>query len=229
MTIYAWPATWLPSRFEMRILPNTRTFVGPYTPTTQIIDLLGERWTMSFDLPQDSDPILGAAREAFFDRLKGPANQIALSNLIRPQPQGTLRDTAGGNAQWKTGAGANATWQTSVPSAATWTYAGATTAYVMPQLSNMLPIATTPGATLLAGDHIGCAGQLFRAMANATADGTGLLLVEVQPRARNAIATGTGVTCTAPTANFMLKAEGVPTVWRVGRYDGATLDLIEVF
>ena len=199
MTIYAWPPTWLPSRFEMRVLPNTRTFVGPYTPTTQIIDLLGERWTMNFDLPQDSDPILGGAREAFFDRLKGPANQIALWNLIRPQPQGTLRGTP-------------------------------TLTGTVAQLANIIAISTTAGATLRAGDHIGIAGQVCRVMADVTADGTGAMAsVEVQPRMRNAVAAGAAITWYQPTANFMLKAEGVPTTWRVGRFDGATLDLIEVY
>lgn len=42
MTTYAWPG-WKVNRFEMRVLPNLRTFTGPYTPTVQVIDLLGER------------------------------------------------------------------------------------------------------------------------------------------------------------------------------------------
>jgi hypothetical protein len=228
VTVYAWPAgdDWCPNRFEMRVLPNTRVFVGPYTPTTQVLDLLGERWAVSLDLPPRRSPILGAAREAFFDRLKGPANQVALSYLPRSLPQGTLRD-GGGSAQWKTASATNATWQTNVPSAATWSYTGVTLFAAVAVGANVLPLSRAPGATVLAGDHIGVGGQLFRAMVNATADSAGQINVEVQPRARVAMAIGSSVNCTAPTANFILKAEGVPTVWRPGMFEGASLELIE--
>ena len=227
-SVYQWPATWAPNVFEMRVLPNAFTFTSTYSKTTQTIDFLGERWTVRIDLAPDSDPVLGAAREAFFDRLRGPVNLISVWNLRRPIPQGTLRDTAGGNAQWKTNTGANATWQTSVPSAATWSYIGPTLFSAMAQLSNILPICTTPGTTVLAGDQIGV-GQLFRAMANATADATGLLAVEVLPRARTTIPISSTIICTKPTANFMLKSPAVPIVWHPGMFDGATLELIEAY
>lgn len=227
MTAYAFPATFKVSRFEMRVIPNTRTFVGPYTPTVQVIDLLGERWQISLDIVPGNDPVLGAAQEAFFDRLKGPANQVTIGYLPRTLPQGTIRD-GGGSAQWKTNTSTNATWQTNVPSAATWSYIGPTLYAAATQLSNQLSIARTPGTTIFAGDHFGVGGQLFRAMANATTDGNGNALVEVQPRVRAAlIAISSAVTCTAPTANFMLKADGVPTVWRPGMFEGASFELIE--
>lgn len=226
MTTYAWPG-WKVDRFQMRILPNTRVFVGPYTPTTQVLDLLGERWTLSLDLTLGNDSVEGAAKEAFFDRLKGPANLISMWNLRFPVPQGTLRD-GGGPVQWKTSGGTNVTWKTSGAVTAVWQSTGPKVASTMLQLSNQLPIRTSPGVTVFAGDHVG-PGQLFRAMANATADAYGLLTVEVQPRARADIAAGTAVVCTAPTANFMLKADGVPIVWRPGMFEGTSLELIEVF
>jgi hypothetical protein len=65
-------------------------------------------------------------------------------------------------------------------------------------------------------------------MADATADGGGNLAIEFQPRARTAIAASTAVNTDKPTANFMLKAEGVPVQWRPGAYEGPSLDLIEV-
>lgn len=226
MTAYAWPATFKVSRFEMRVIPNTRTFVGPYTPTVQVIDLLGERWQISLDIVPGNDPVLGAAQEAFFDRLKGPANQVTIGYLPRTLPQGTIRD-GGGSAQWKTNTSTNATWQTNVPSAATWSYTNPTTYAAMAQLSNQLPVSRTPGTTIFAGDMLGAGGQLFRAMATYTTDSSGQALVEVQPRARAAIPISSVITCTAPTANFMLKADGVPTVWRPGMFEGASLELIE--
>ena len=163
---------------------------------------------MSFDLTEGNNPILAAAREAYFDRLKGPANLIRLWNLKRPLPQGTLRDTSAGTAQWKTASNANATWQTSAPAAAAWSYVGPRL-YAALQLDGTVSISTTPGETLRAGDSFGV-GQLFRAMADAVADGAGKLTVEVLPRVRSAIPMSSAVVCTRPTANFMLKAEGVP-------------------
>lgn len=196
MTQFAWPRTWAASRFEMRIMSNTRIFTGPYTPTTQVIDLLGERWTINFDIANDIDPILGAAREAFFDRLAGPANQIAIWNLVRPIPAGTMRGTP-------------------------------TIDSTVAQLANILPIVTAPRATLLAGDQIGVNGQLCRVMANAVADGSGAMSVEVRPRMRAEVGAGAEVLWDHPTANMMLKADGVPVSWRPGLFELSTLDLIE--
>lgn len=227
MTAYALPASFKPSRFEMRVLPNTRTFVGPYTPATQVLDFLGERWQISMDIVPGVDPVQGAAQEAFWDRLKGPANLVTMGYLPRTLPQGTIRD-GGGSAQWKTNTATNATWQTNVPSAATWSYIGPTTYAAMAQLSNQLPVSRTPGTTIFAGDLLGCGGQLFRAMASYTTDSSGQALVEVQPRARAVIPISSAITCTAPTANFMLKADGVPTVWRPGMYEACSVELIEV-
>ncbi len=48
MATYNWPG-WCVNRFEMRVLYNTRVFTGPYTPSAQVLDLLGERWLVSFD------------------------------------------------------------------------------------------------------------------------------------------------------------------------------------
>jgi hypothetical protein len=199
MTTYAWPG-WGARRFELRVLPNLRAFVGPYTPSTQVIDLLGERWQAKVDLVPTTDPLEIAAREAFFDRLKGMAHLIAMPHLKLSAPQGTMRGSP-------------------------------TLQAAAAQLANTVNISTTSGATLKAGDMLGIGGQLCRVMANATADGTGLMAgVEIQPRLRVAKGLGTAVTWSAPTANFMLKTpDGVPTVWSPGFTEGANLDLIEVF
>ena len=199
MTTYAWPG-WGVRSFELRVMPNLRTFVGPYTPATQVIDLLGERWQAKVDLVPTTDPLEIAAREAFFDRLKGMAHLIAMPHLKLSAPQGTMRGSP------------------TLQAAAS-------------QLANTVNLTTTSGATLKAGDMLGIGGQLCRVMANATADGSGLMAgVEIQPRLRAAKGLGTAVTWNAPTANFMLKTpDGVPTVWSPGFTEGASLDLIEVF
>lgn len=92
MTSYAWPG-WGARHFEMRVMPNLRTYVGAYTPTMDVLDLLGESWMARIDLVPEENKIAAAAREAFFDRLKGPANTIDLYHLKNPVPNGTMRGT----------------------------------------------------------------------------------------------------------------------------------------
>lgn len=196
MSAYAWTLG-NANRFELRLIPNLRTFVGPYTPTTQVLDFLGERWAARVDLPPTTDDIVAAAREAFFDRLKGMANQVTIGHLQKSAPQGTMRGAP--------------------------TLNGA-----VAQLANTCAITTTAGATLLAGDMLGINGQLIRVMANATADGTGAMTIEFQPRARVAWTTGLPVVWSAPTANFMLKTpDAPPTVWVPGYVEGCSFELIE--
>ncbi len=227
MSDYAWPATAQPNRYELRVVPNTRVFVGPYTPATQVIDLLGERWQFSLDLPPGVDPIAGAAFEAFFDRLKGPSNRIVMSNLRLPAPQGTLRATDSQSVTVQNSSLATVAVQNSTPTTIptvtgtpvllTWVAQGANTATV----------GCIPGRTVRAGDMLGIGAQTVRAMADATADGSGNLALEFQPRARSALAAYTQLVTDKPTINFILKADGVPVVWRPGFFEGLTLEGIE--
>jgi hypothetical protein len=196
MTAYAWPG-WGVSAFELRIQPNTRQFVGPYTPNVQTLDFLGERWIAKMTIVPTVDSIVGAAYEAFWDRLKGPANQITLGHLKLSAPQGTMRGTPTLNAS-------------------------------VAQLANTATLNATAGATLRAGDMLGIGGQLVRIMADATADGSGHMTIEFQPRARVAWSAGAAVTWAAPTAPFMIKADSGPTTWEPGFANGTTVELIEV-
>ena len=197
MTTYAWPG-WNVTRFEWHLMSNTRVFTGPYTPTVQTTDLLGERWGVRIDIAPTISSIEGAAREAFSNRLKGPVNRIALYHLRRPVPQGTMR-----GAPVLTSAVA--------------------------QLANTASITTTAGATLLAGDMIGFGGQVVMLMADAVADGTGLMSIEFQPRARVAIAANAAVAWNQPAATFLLKTDGVVTAWVPGLAEGTSFDLIESY
>jgi hypothetical protein len=95
------------------------------------------------------------------------------------------------------------------------------------QLANTLIIQTTAGASLLAGDMLGVSGLLLRVLADAVADGSGLITVEIAPRLRVAVAAGATVIWSQPTSNFVLAADGVPIDWHPGFYAGPQLDLIE--
>lgn len=227
MTVYAFPSTWGISHFEMRVVPNTRVFVGPYTPNTQVLDLMGERLSVVVGLAPSFTAIEAAAREAFFDRLKGPAHQIALWHLRLPVPQGTMRD--GATAAVVNGSGTAVSVVNAGGSAVTVIYGSASVAAAVAQGSNTAQLRNLPGRTLLAGDMFGMAGELKRCMESVNFDGSGLAAVEFQPRARKGIAAGTPVVWNKPTANFMLKsADGVPTSWVPGYADGASFEAIEV-
>ena len=228
MTVYAWPG-WGASRFELRIIPNLRTFAGPYTPTTQVLDLLGERWAARIDLPPTNNPIEAAAREAFFDRLKGMAHQIALWHLKLTAPQGTMRsDTA--PVTVVNGSGAPVTVVNGSGAAvAVITGGPPMLAAAVAQLANTAVINTLAGRTVRAGDMLGLVGQQVRVMADATANGSGQLSIEFQPRARTAWPIYSAVAWNRPTANYMLKtADGVSTAWVPGFAQGCSFELIEV-
>lgn len=227
MNFYPW--TFPVNRFEMRILPNVRVFTGPYTPATQTLDLLGERLMVSMDLPPTDDPIQGAAREAFFNRLKASSNGITMGHQVLTIPQGTMR--GGGAATWKNNAAATAVWKNNAAVTATWQAGNPVIGADIAQLANTATIRALPGVTLLAGDWIGFGSQLVQIMASTVADGSGNMPIEFQPRARALIPAYTQVYWSAPPANFILKpgTPNVPTTWSPGAIDGATIELIEIF
>lgn len=225
MTTYAWPG-FKAARFEMRLLPNLRTFVGPYTPSVQVIDLLGERWMGTITLIPTEDPIEAAAREAFFDRLKGQANTFSIWHLRLQAPQGTLRD---GTVATVKNASAVTVSVVNASAAAVTVNAGVPAVRAAAsQGANSVALTTLAGRTLRAGDMIGIGSQAVRVMADATADGAGSLSIEFQPRARSDLAPGTRVTWDKPTVNAMLKTpDGVSTPWVPGFSEGASFDWIE--
>lgn len=227
--IYPWPAGWKANRFEMRIVPNTRTFIGPYTPTVQTVDLLGERWAATVTLPPDTDrdKTIGAAREAFWDRLAGPTNWLQLWHLKRPTPNGTLRD--GMPASVINGSAAPVSVINGSAAPVTVIYGTPMNMAPIAQLAGTAPFQTVPGRTVYAGDHFGLPnGQLVRAMADAVADGAGVINIEFRPRVRTVIAAYAGaLVWNRPTVNMMLKGDGVPTPWTPGAVEGASVELIE--
>lgn len=228
MTAIAWPAgrDWEATRFEMRVMPNVRSFSSPLSPSsTQVVDLGGDYWMASLDLGPVKTSAQAAEREAFFDRLNGGTNTVLLWHLKRPVPRGTMGD------------GTAATWSTTVPSTATWSTSGALTATwfaSQPHLAaavaagaTSLVIQTIAGRTLLAGDQVGVVnGQCLRNMADATADGAGLLTVEVRPAVRSALGIYSAVTFNRPTVSFRVNGE-VPVTYRPGYAEAISIDLIE--
>jgi hypothetical protein len=90
-----------------------------------------------------------------------------------------------------------------------------------------LSITTTAGATLLAGDFIGCSGQLFEISDDCVASSGGLLTAPLSNRVRATISSGTAVVWNQPTAGFALPAASVPFVSSPAILEPVTLDFIE--
>lgn len=195
---YAWPAAWKPCAFELRVIPNTRVFVGPYTPAVQTLDLLGERFAGRIDLQPTTDPIEAAAREAWSDRLKGPANTFTIWHFRLPAPQGTLRGSptlAAGVAQLAN----TATIQTI---AGRTVYAGDMLG-LGGQTVRVMVDAVADGAGLLAIE--------FQPRARA-AIASGAAVTWDKP----------------PITVMLKSADGMPTTWQPGYADGWSFEFIEV-
>jgi len=228
VSVYSWPISWAPSAFELRLLSNTRSFIGPYTPSTQVLDLMGERWNGRIDLTPTEDQIEGGRREAFFDRLKGGAHQFAIWNFRRPVPLGTV--AAGQVAVPVVNASSVTVNAINASSAVAPCVAGDPVLLsAVPLLANTCTIQTRAGRTVYAGDMLSLGGvQTVRVMADATADANGFLTVEFQPRARGVIPAYAAITTYRPLITVMLKADGVPTTWHPGFADGASFEFVEV-
>lgn len=231
MSTYPWPQTpgWVPVRFEMRVIHNDFVFTSQYSKVVQAIDLLGERWHIIMELPADNDGTLGAAREAFGNRMRGRVNLVSIGHQRRLVPLGTLRDGTTA-AVWRNNAAAVATWQTSAPAAAAWTDGAPALRYALAQFDNIATLQAVPGATLRAGDMVGLGvgGQLVQVLADtAPANGAGLLVFEFTPRARKAIPAYTQVVWASPTANFRQVSDGMPVQWHPGMFEGTAIELIE--
>lgn len=144
--------------------------------------------------------------EAMLLQLRGGINHLALHDFVRSAPQGTMRGTLTMSAG---------------PSA------GATTISVTGG-------AGQAGTTLKAGDwlQIGSGlgtSQLVKVMADATANGSGVIALTIEPPLRTAFSSGAAVTWDKPLAYY--RQTGKPQ-WayrpnKVFKQGGFSIDLLE--
>ena len=140
--------------------------------------------------------------QAMLLQLRGKTNQLALWNMGRPQPKGTMRGAM-------------------ILGAAT---QGATTL--------IITASGQAGKTLLAGDFLGVGSgatqQVVMITADATASGSAVIVVSTEPALRNPFATGATVTWYRPCALFRRKDSGSQWDYTPGGVvSGLSLDLIE--
>lgn len=140
--------------------------------------------------------------QAMLLQLRGKTNQLALWNMGRPQPKGTMRGTMtlGTTAQ------------------------GAT--------SLVITAAGQAGKTLLTGDYLGVGSgltqQVVMVCADATSNASGVITVTTEPALRDAFASGAGVTWYRPCALFRRTDSVAQWDYKPGGVvEGMSLSLLE--
>lgn len=169
---------------------------------SQGVEVSGPKWGASLVAPAQNDDQVGAW-QALLLRLGGKTNQLALWNQVRPAPRGTMR-------------GAMTLSVAAVQGAAS------------------LSIVATgqAGTTLKQGDYLGLGSgttqHLVLVLDDATADGSGVIAVNINPPLRNAFVLGTTVTWDKPKALFRASASRVDWEYTGGMaVKVGVLDLVE--
>ncbi|MBS1170019.1 MAG: hypothetical protein H6R01_937 [Burkholderiaceae bacterium] len=168
---------------------------------SQAQEALAPLWQTTISPPTDRDEFVGEF-QALILRLKGRQNLLALHNLGRPQPRGTMRGAmalSGGAAQ------------------------GAS--------SLTICASGQGGKTLVAGDYLGIGTgvtqQVVMVTDSATANGSGAITVSIEPPLRNAFASGSVVTWDKPKALFRRSESESNWDYEDVRVGGMSLSLVE--
>lgn len=163
------------------------------------------RWTLAFTSVEALSRVQAGVWEAFFAQLRGRVNHLAAYDVLRPVPQGTMRGSLTLNSSAAAGD---------------------------------VTLSITGGGgqastTLLRGDWLQLSSglgtsQLVKVCADATANGSGVISVTVEPPLRLAFVGSTVVTWSAPLAYFKRSTGRIE--WRsagAGFVSGFSLDLLE--
>jgi hypothetical protein len=167
----------------------------------QAVEASGPLWSSTITAPTDLS-VLAGPWQSLMLQLRGRTNQLALWNMGRPVPLGTMRGsmTLGTTAQ------------------------GAT--------SLAIATGTDQAATtLLAGDFLGVGSgvtqQVVMVLFDAVADGSGNIAVTTEPPLNNAFVSGSVVTWNMPCALFRRKASTLQWDYEPLMVSGLMLDLLE--
>lgn len=207
MTTYSWPTTlahpWLPKAQSWRQTHNNRVSVSSLSGATQTISLPGARWGVTLEWP-DHSYAERASLEGFISRLSGREHRLSLWDLTRPQRRGTCNltgVTASAAAQFATAMTLNGCGVSTTLKAGDW-----------------FAITTSTGS------------QLLQVVADATANASGVMAVEVRQMLRGSVSASAAVTLDRPAALFILtNPDFVIPRGGSNRCPGFLLDFVEVF
>lgn len=168
----------------------------------QAVEVTAPLWSVSMVLAARNDDAIGAAK-ALAMQLRGRTNQLSVYDLMRVAPRGTMRGTLTFNT---------------APAA------GATSLSITGGVGQA-------ATTLLKGDLLGFGSaltqQVVMVVADATANGSGVIAVTVEPALRNAFIIGDGVTWDKPRALFRRASSKIGWDYGPTRVSGIVLELLE--
>lgn len=204
MSTIDWPADILPASWDWGVRKAGVQFTGPFNGSRQAVDFVADRWVLGISLPpKRRGPAAGAVR-ALLNHLAGGVNRVRV---------------------WDTGAG-----HKRAPGEPCGTLRGTPTLFSAAVRGDaQLLIGTTVGATLLAGDMLGCGGQLHQVRSDCTANGVGVITVPVVLRVRGAIAGNAPVVWYRPTAEFVMPAFTARHAFGPSHMLPSQIDLEEVY
>jgi len=200
MSVITFPSALVPVKVTWGQQRNDAEFRSVFG--VQAVEVTGPLWTAALVGAPYNDPLAGPWK-ALEMQLRGRTNQLALWDIARPAPIGTMRGTLTFN---------------------TAPVAGATA------------LSITGGAgqaakTLLQGDMLGFGSgvtqQVVMVVADATANGSGVIALTVEPRLRNAFLAGDAVTWDKPMALFRRHTSLTGWEYADALVTGFTMDLIE--
>lgn len=180
MTTYAYPTgeAYKPAKMEWGQLHNNRATVSSLSGYTQTSSIPNPRWMITLTYPPQKSSVREIL-EGFLTRLSGMEHRVQLWDFgtgnRNGAPRGTINQTG---VQISTSASQFAT------------------TIVLKNCGG--------GKTLAPSDKLGVNGQLLVAVDTFTANGSGVMTVEVRHPLRQAAATNDAVTLVKPTALFIL-------------------------
>lgn len=204
MTTYTWPLptdkAFWPRAVRWRQITNGVATTSSISGYTQTGGTPGTRWAMQLDMDEQS---FDERRRlgAFLARLEGAKHRISMFDPANPRPRGTIA------------------------------LSGITLSANAAQFAETIVLASCgAGATLLAHDWLVLAGQRLMCAADATANGSGIMTVEVRHQLRAAANSGAAVAVDYPRGKMMLNPAVELPLWAfqgAGRCPAFTFELVE--
>ncbi|HQS59725.1 MAG: hypothetical protein B7Y56_03005 [Gallionellales bacterium 35-53-114] len=199
MSIITFPSTLKVSGSRWAQVRRDLAFSGPFG--SQATELDGPLWEVMIGAPDMLERDAGEW-QALLMLMRGQTNQLALWNHGRSAPRGTMRGTMTLNTAAAQGA-----------------------------VALSIIAATEAATTLKAGDYLGLGTgvtqQVVMVTADATANGSGVIAISIEPPLRNAHLIAAAVTWDKPKALFRRKQSAASWDYKNVTASGLGLDLIE--
>lgn len=199
MSIITFPNDIYVNRMRIDLMRMDLTHSSPQTGVTQAVVFGLPRWKATMEIERMRDADIGSVK-ALLMKLRGQINQLAMWDMGRPAPLGTIAGTLTLSASATLGA------------------------------TSLTITGGTNGQTFKAGDWVGVGTGQTQQLCMVTDDATvtsGTVTVLIEPPLRNALSSGASVVIDKPKALFRLASSQQGWEYSGEYVTGFTLDLIE--